>query len=312
MDKQDLIVIGVDTGNRCIKTVTQTMLAGLYQSDAKMPYDSDSYIEYKGTYYYLGNDRCAYRRNKTVDDDYFVLTLFAILAELKVRGVPFGGDVQPPKIYLVVGLPPAHIQKLGIEFRDYFNRGVVDFVYGGSPVKIEIADVDVRIQGFSAICSDFKMVRSLEVAYVVDIGGYTTDVIGMDQGRVNHDLCISEDAGMIHLYNQIKDQLNVRFDSIPKESQIERLLCDRDYELEPGMKKIALSITQKYIDNLLMKLNEKSINLRLGTGIFVGGGSVRLERQIRKSPFVRDPIFIRNINANACGYEFAGKRALGV
>lgn len=308
MAKSDSIVIGVDTGNRCIKTATQTMLAALFESDEMVAFDNATTIEYNGKFYVLGNNRGSYRRNKTVDDNYFVLTLYAIVAELKVRHIPFGKGAPVPKIILAVGLPPAHAQMQGKAFRDYFNRGVVEFRYGGEPVKIEIVDVMVLIQGFSAICADAKMVRDLEVAYIVDIGGYTTDVIGMNRGKVNHEVCISENAGMIHVYNKIKDEMNMKYESVPEEAQIDRLISDPRYHLEGGMKELALRVAGNYVNELMRRLNEKSIDLRLGTGIFVGGGSIRLEKQIVASPFVTDPIFIRSINANAYGYEYAARR----
>ena len=306
------IVIGVDTGNRCIKTASHIMVAGLYGSDQKPAIHDGNVIQYKGSYYVPSNDRAAYRRDKTDDDTYFILTLFAIMAELKARNVPFGEGAETPKIVLGVGLPPAHVSKLKASFKAYFDRGVVQFEYNGAPVRIEIAEVMVFVQGLSAISFqlDHRTLKSLEVAYIVDIGGYTTDVICMEKGVVNPNTVISENIGMIHLYNLIKNELNLLYDDVPKEQQIDRLLYDDDYALEPGMKEVALRVADAYVDDFLRRLNEKGISLRLSKGIFVGGGTARLMKQIQKSEFVRDPIVLYDIRSNAAGYEAYALRIL--
>lgn len=311
-NEKEAIVIGVDTGNRCMKTVSQIMVAGLYSSEQKPAVNDGNVINYKGTYYMLSNDRAAYRRDKTDDDTYFILTLFSIMAELKVRGTPYGADAQAPKIVLAVGLPPAHVAKLKGAFRAYFDRGIVQFEYNNEPVRIEIIDVYVFVQGLSAIAAqlDHRTLKSFEVAYIVDIGGYTTDVICMEKGVVNPNVVVSENIGMIHLYNRIKDEMNRMYNDVPKEQQIDRLLYDPAYELEPGMKGVALKTADAYVDDLLRHLNEKGISLRLSKGIFVGGGTARLMKQIQQSEFVRDPIVITDIRSNAIGYEAYALRLL--
>lgn len=301
------IVIGVDTGNRCIKTTTQVVVAGLFESEHKPTFHDGKAIRYHGRYYQISNDRCVYRRNKTQDDSYFILTLMGIMAELQVRGIKYGPDVKPPRIVLAVGLPPAHLPKQRESFRQYFNRGVVKFDYGDVPVAIEIVDVYVCPQGYAAIHSDWNNIRRHPSAYIVDIGGYTTDVVELENGSVNP-RCISEDAGMIHLYHRIADEMNVQYDFVPKEQQIDRLLYDDNYELEPGMKQLALDISAQYINDFLRKLLEKGINLRLCKGVFVGGGTARLKPCILRSDFVRDPVILSDIKANAIGYEALVKK----
>ena len=309
-NQKDVVVIGIDTGNRCMKTVSQIMVAGLYGSDQKPAVHDGNMIRYRGAYYMPSTDRAAYRRNKTEDDTYFILSLFAIVSELKLRGIPYGKDEVTPKVALAVGLPPAHMSKQKAAFREYFNRGVVQFEYNDIPAQIEIVDVFVFVQGLSAITSEQKLLKSQEVAYIVDIGGYTTDVICVERGVVNPNTVISEDAGMIHLYNHIKDELNLLYDDVPKEQQIDRLLSDPDYELEQGMKAVAEKTAAAYVDNLLRRLHEKGISLRLSKGFFVGGGASRLMKHIYLSSLVRDPVVISDIRANAIGYEALALRIM--
>ena len=63
-------------------------------------------------------------RDKTKDERYWILTLFAIAKELERRA-----EIQAPMVEadLAVGLPPEHYA-LRQRFADYFKRGRVNFV----------------------------------------------------------------------------------------------------------------------------------------------------------------------------------------
>ena len=300
------IIIGVDTGNRQIKTATQVFTSGIQVSDTQSGiFQDNDTIRYGGQYYTPTMARDSYKRDKTIDDDYFVLTLFAVVRELRERGIDPARSDEPTTVVLVVGLPPAHLVRQKDRFREYFNRGEVSFEYNGSPIVLDIVNVHVLIQGYSAILGSYSEIRKLKSAYIIDIGGYTTDVIGVLNGNTNPSICFSEDDGMIHLYNRIHNAMNVKFDSVPSESQIEELLTDPSYgdELDEGMADVASEQAREYVKELLLKLREKKVDLRLSKGIFVGGGSSRLKAYIESSELVRNPMFITDIKANAIGYE---------
>ena len=64
---------------------------------------------------------------------------------------------------------------------------------------------------------------------------------------------------------------------------------------------------ETFISDLLGKLRERSIDLRSGKTLFVGGGSILLRKQIEASSKVSSPIFVEKISANAKGYELLYK-----
>ena len=79
------MLIGVDHGNKQIKTVhCAPFVSGLQQSMTR-PFGPS--LQYCGNYYTLSNERIPYRKDKTVDDRFFILTLIAIAEELTARGV---------------------------------------------------------------------------------------------------------------------------------------------------------------------------------------------------------------------------------
>ena len=51
---------------------------------------SDEILEYDGRYWTTSGKRLSYMRDKTQDDRYFVLTLFAIAKELEDTGISNG------------------------------------------------------------------------------------------------------------------------------------------------------------------------------------------------------------------------------
>ena len=71
---------------------------------------------------------------------------------------------------------------------------------------------------------------------------------------------------------------------------------------------------QLFVSDLFGKLRERAIDLRSGTTVFVGGGSILLREQIEMSGKVASPIFVNKLSANAEGYELLYKesRARGV
>ena len=118
------MLIGVDHGNKQIKTVhCNPFVSGVKQSVTR-PF-GQNVLRYQNTYYTLSTERIPYRKDKTEDDRFFILTLFALAGEIEARGA-YSSEVQ--RIQLAVGLPPAHFGAQVERFTQYFRqRGVIEF-----------------------------------------------------------------------------------------------------------------------------------------------------------------------------------------
>ena len=66
-------------------------------------------------------------RDKTVDDRFFVLSLFAIAYELQSTGKYVSGSTA--NIDLAIGLPPGNFGKQYASFQKYFMRNEYIFCY---------------------------------------------------------------------------------------------------------------------------------------------------------------------------------------
>ena len=76
------MIISVDHGNKSIKTPNALFTSGLISSEGLQGFKTD-YICWNGRYYTLTEQRIAYLRDKTEDERFYVLTLFAIAKELE-------------------------------------------------------------------------------------------------------------------------------------------------------------------------------------------------------------------------------------
>lgn len=96
------MLIAIDHGNKQIKTAHKTYTAGFCVSDTRPPFGKDV-LFYKDRYYTLSDQRIPYMRDKTKDERYFILSLFAIAFELREQGYATN---EVADIQLRIGLPP--------------------------------------------------------------------------------------------------------------------------------------------------------------------------------------------------------------
>ncbi len=299
MEKQ--LIIGVDTGNRCIKTASQIFVAGLKQSNDRMPFNH-GVMEYNNKYYMLSQKRVSYLQDKTQTDEYFILTLFAIAKELDYRKADTNGTVH---ISLGVGLPPSHLLRLKDKFKQYFsNRGIISFSYNNKQYQLQIDNVTVFSQGYAAIFMDFRDISKFDRSYIIDIGGYTTDIISLNRGVIDPEFCQSLDIGLIHLYNKIAWAVREKYGNAPNEDQIDTVIkTNTELSEKTPILPVINQEAELYIADLIRKLTEYGIDLVFSKGIFVGGGSERFKPWIERADGISNPYFINNVHANAQGYE---------
>jgi len=107
------ITIPLDHGNRNMKTAEEVFTSGFVESDLKPVLGE--YLEYNGKFYSLTGERIPYMRDKTLDDRFFILTLFGIGKELERRTQP-----QKDTIYQVAEF----LNSLGREKAQYIVKAI--------------------------------------------------------------------------------------------------------------------------------------------------------------------------------------------
>ena len=299
------MLIAIDHGNYSLKSVNcEPIKAGLMESDVR-PFGNDV-LKYKGKYYQLSEQRIPYRRDKTEDERYFILTLFAIAHEIEAAKAYFSGTIP---IQLAVGLPPAHFGGQSRPFTRYFSdRGTINFSYKDRQYSIQINDVACYPQSYAAAMTMYRELVNVPKALVLDIGGYTVDYLLIKNSVGDMTMCDSLENGIITLYNRIISRVRSEQDILLTEPEIDAILSGEYPDASQEVISLVEKMADEFLLDLLNELRERHLELKSGRTIFVGGGSSLLEAHIRKSGKVTNPFFIENIRANARGYELLYKQ----
>ncbi len=294
------MLIAVDHGNKQTKTVhTQPFTSGLRES-ATRPF-GNGVLHYEGNYYTLVDERIPYRRDKTGDERFFIMTLFAIAREIEARGCY---ETRTLPLQLAVGLPPAHYGAQYQTFEQYFlNRGEIRFTYDQKPYSVEITDAMCFPQAYAAAVTIFQTIGVAPKVLVVDIGGFTADYLFIRQGKAQLGTCDSLENGVIILYNRIRSKANADYDTLLEEGDIDAILNGEHTACVPELVALVKRETEAFIEDLFSSMRERMIDLRSGQVVFIGGGAILLRRFIENSGKVGQAIFMEDIRANAKGYE---------
>ena len=295
------MLISIDHGNKQIKTNHRTFVSGLRESDTKPPFGKDV-LFYKGKYYTLTDQRIPYMRDKTADERYFILTLFAVAFEL--AGTEYRKD-EIVDVQLAVGLPPAHYGAQYERFENYFlNRDIIDFQLDGRPYSVFISTAICFPQAYAAIMPIYQRIHSYSKVAVLDIGGFTADYLLMKNGEIDLTSCDSLENGVILLYNKVRSKVNSELDLLLDEGDVDAILMGKKTQYPDAAIRLTEQMAQEFINDLFSTLRERMLDLQYCKVVFVGGGAILLKRQIETSGKVGTPFFVPKINANADGYEY--------
>ncbi len=290
------MLFAIDHGNSAIKTPNFVFTSGLTDYPVKPPVEIDA-LEFGGTYWTLSGERIPYMRDKTKDDRFFALTLFAIAKELQRINA-----LQPlVEAELAVGLPPEHYE-LRNRFAEYFKRGNVKFVFNGIPVCLMIRQILVYPQAYAAVVPQAQVIRQNPRTFVVDIGGFTTDVLLLRGIQPDMQVCRSLEMGVIPMSNGIIGRVSALHDIMIDEGHIADVIQGRPTILPDDVQETIRSTVKNYAAGILDKLRELQVDLRATPAVFMGGGAALFRPFLEESSQVAKAEFITDSKANAIGY----------
>lgn len=315
----DPVIIAVDQGNYNVKSFgqgnpTEPFPTGVnHHGDVPPPIMAGS-LGVNGQYYSITQDRLQTRRDKTEDEDYYVLTLAAIATEL--RALYPNADSYDVKIALGLGLPVEHLslktndgQLLRDRYRGFFgnNGQPIEYVFEGIQCKIEVVDVGVFAQTISAALSDMKvwqrMMKSAR-SYIVDIGGGTTNVVSIINQKPQNPGITLEDMGVLELFKMahraVLEDTGRNIDDFMLD-----VILRGEQTCTPAIKAAIERAKTEFVKKLILELQSRKVDLYMGFLCFVGGGSVLLYDCLRENieNVGNDQMtIIPDVRANAKGY----------
>ena len=254
-------------------------------------------LQFGGTFWTLSGERIPYMRDKTKDERFFILSLFAIAKELRQREA-----LQPMvEAELAIGLPPEHYE-LRNRFAEYFKRGTVQFKFNDTPISLMIRQVLVYPQAYAAVVPQAQIIQQNPRTFVVDIGGFTTDVLLLRGVQPDMQFCRSLEMGAIPMANGIIGRVSALHDIKIDDDHIADVIQGRPTILPDDVQETIRATVKSYAAGILDKLRELQVDLRATPAIFTGGGAalfrtfIETSSQVAKAEFVADP------KANAVGF----------
>ena len=213
-----------------------------------------------------------------------------------------------------MGLPPTHIHDLAPKYQTYFGRDGrrVEFTYNEVHFEIRVVRVMVFPQGVAAIAPHMAqiMARPEAYTYIIDIGGYTTDVVKFSRGgQVDMAFCESFNNGVIKMYDEVQRAVRNRFQLDMDDFSIDNILR-RGYNPGREINELVHNTARNYARTLIRSLKEKGVDLTLSYPVFIGGGSI-LMRPVIESELGRDDyLFVEDPRANAIGFKMMAETKL--
>ena len=291
--------IGIDHGYYAIKTRHFSFPAGIAVYSHE-PYTLQNTLEYGGKFYVCGTGRQPILRNKTENDNYYLLTLAAIAREIKQRG-----ENTECSVTLAAGLPLAGFGREKKFFREYLLRSSqsVCFKFEGVPYKITIEDVKLFPQGYSAIAIHPELIQNEPSVLLMDIGGWTVDLMRLDNGVPNASTCRSLELGMIRCIDETKEQVRRDVGLSVTDAQVERVLAGKPCSMDEKARSIIRRQGRLYTERLLSAVMESGFDLKAIPVVMLGGGASVVKGNVSPQDGLCRVFALTDDRVNAEGFE---------
>ena len=292
------IIIGVDHGFAAMKGAHCAFPTGLVAHEHE-PYTRQNVLEYGGKYYVVGSGRQPLQKDKTRTEDYYLLTLAVIAKELAYRNADRSTAVR-----LAAGLPLTSFGRDKDGFHAYLFRDgrPVSFRFEGKDYTVTITDVSMFPQGYAAVFTQSELLDEPSVI-VADIGGWTVDLMRLDNRVPDASTCRSLELGIIRCIDEISEQVRRTLGISLTAAQIESVLQNGVSGIGETAKEIVHREAALYVSRLLSAITESGLDARAMPAIFLGGGAALLKRHVAPDAGLCRPIILDDVCLNAKGYE---------
>lgn len=291
--------LGIDHGYYAVKTRHFSFPAGITEYSHE-PYTLQNVLEYGGKFYVCGTGRQPILRNKMDNDNYYLLTLAAVAMEIKHRA-----ENPECSVILGAGLPLAGFGREKKSFREYLLRSSqpVCFKYEGISYTITIQDVKLFPQGYSAIAIHPEFIQNEPSVLLMDIGGWTVDLMRLDNGIPNAATCRSLELGMIRCTDEVREQVRRDTGLSITDAQVERVMAGQPCSINDETRSIIQKQGRIYTEHLLSVVMEAGFDLKAIPVVMLGGGAAVVKRSITPQDRLCRAFTLQDNKVNAEGFE---------
>ena len=293
------MIIGVDHGYSAMKTAHICFPSGIVRYEHE-PYTNRGVLRIEGKYYVCGTGRQPLLRTKTENEQYYLLTLAAIAQEIRFRKAP-----RKAEVVLAAGLPLTSFGREKKNFRDYLleRKNPVVFEYEGELYEIRVLDVRLFPQGYSVVAMHPEIIRDEPSVLLVDIGGWTIDIMRLDNGVPNAATCRSLELGMIRCIDETKEQVRRDTGLSVTDAQVERVLTGKPCSMDEDARNIIQKQGRLYKESLLSAAMESGFDLKAIPVVMLGGGASVVKGNVSEQDSLCRVFALIDDKVNAEGFE---------
>lgn len=298
-NKKTLNIIGIDHGFGLCKTAHCSFTSGIVLYDTE-PYTSRNVLKLDGKYYVCGTGRQALTKDKTENENYFIMTLAAIAKEIEHRGLD-----RDCEVIIAAGLPLTTFGRQKKEFKRYLMcMTPIRFEYENIKYRITINDVMLYPQGYSAVAYRPAITANEPSHILLDIGSWTVDCMMLNKSIPDAATCRSLEMGMIRCIEETQEEVRRKTGLSPTPAQVEQILLGKNCSLDDEVKRIIITKGRNFSNKLFKALYESGFDTKVVPTIMMGGGALIVKRYKTKNQKID---ILNDINANAKGYEILAK-----
>lgn len=287
-----ILNVGIDVGYKNTKGENYVISSGNTELQVKPPIDNNT-LEWNGRYFST-NESISEIPDTKINEKTLINTMVMIAKELCKKGI-YTADIR-----LALGLP---LTRMGIskqEYIDYMlkNRRLT-YKYEGKQYSIFILTVDVFPQGYAAVIDRLDTFSASTI--VIDMGGWTIDILPIIEGQPNISQCKSLSLGTITAINDINERLRQRFNGEADEAIIKEIMMKGTSNINKEYLQIIQDGLSNYAEMVMNNLRALKFNFELSDFVFIGGGALIMKnfcREIKPNMTIIDDVCI-----NAKGYK---------
>ncbi len=292
---EGLHIIGVDMGYGNMKTANCHFPTGVTVYDTEPAFKGDVLL-WEDKYYKVGEGRKPFIADKTVDNDFYVMTLAVVAMECKANNIHDGN------IHISVGIPVSWIREQREALHNYIMQNrKLKFIFNGEKYKLSVKGCHMLPQGYPALIDNLNEMQGLNM--VADIGNGTMNVLHISTTTVDERRCYTEKLGVeqfkIAARNAIMDKFGKQIDICV----IEEFIRTGTAHIPDHYVEVLKEEATRYADTLMDTLYKYDYDEDFMNLYVVGGGHCLLQRYGRYVP--QKVIFVEDICAAAKGFEKA-------
>ena len=289
-------IIGIDHGNRNIKTAGGAVFSTSVQPISTKPDSLENVLEYQNRSYFIGSGVPVMERvDKTENEDYYILTLAALAKEIKAR------KLTSANVMMGAALPPRRFQSQKDGFKKYLSRTKeLHFRFEGIHYHVTLENVYVFMQGHVVIHTILDEIPGF--CLLVDIGGGTVDLVGFVEGLPDGNYAISDKAAL-YCINRVNEEIVAKFGTGVPPYIVEAFMRTGGYDCPEKYRTEITRCLKTYSADIYEFIQANNYNLDLTNMVFMGGGASIIQHfGSNEGKRVR---FISDVCANARGCEAA-------